>query len=178
MPIRRGSNHPSWKGDDANTGTKRARAQRMFALTICERCGEADARDRHHRDGNTGNNCRKNIAILCRRCHMIEDGRLLKLKKLAKHNSEVRRKPPRPCRTCNRVATQFWRGECHRCNEYRRRNGKPRPLNFIAYPRIDCPNCGRTNQRRVGRICRYCYRAAWMRAYRERIRIRRGQRAC
>ena len=32
--------------------------------------------ERHHIDGNTANNKPGNIAFLCRRCHMREDGRL------------------------------------------------------------------------------------------------------
>jgi hypothetical protein len=58
--------------------TGRRRAQRMFPeIRQCERCGDGTKLlDRHHVDGNTFNNARKNVRFLCRRCHMIEDGRL------------------------------------------------------------------------------------------------------
>ena len=32
--------------------------------------------ERHHRDGDQHNNERANVALLCRRCHMVVDGRL------------------------------------------------------------------------------------------------------
>ncbi len=73
--IMRGESHYGWKGDAALVTTKRQRTQAMFSLGPCIRCGE-DARDRHHIDGDTGNNVRENIAILCRRCHMEVDGRM------------------------------------------------------------------------------------------------------
>ena len=41
----------------------------------CEEC-EAPAVDRHHKDGDPSNNDLTNVASLCRRCHMLADGRL------------------------------------------------------------------------------------------------------
>lgn len=73
--IPRGENHYAWKGDAALPTTKRLRAQARYELGDCESCG-AQATDRHHKDGDTGNNVPENIAILCRRCHMTIDGRL------------------------------------------------------------------------------------------------------
>jgi len=70
-----GKAHPFWKGDAASTTTKRERAQKLYLLAACEICG-AKAVDRHHIDGDTGNNTPENIARLCRRCHMTVDGRL------------------------------------------------------------------------------------------------------
>lgn len=82
----RGEGHYAWKGDAASTTTKRERTQALFPVGgPCERCGEAPSTDRHHIDGDTGNNVRGNIAILCRRCHMIVDGRLERL-----HQSRIR----------------------------------------------------------------------------------------
>lgn len=40
----------------------------------CSRCG-LPGMDRHHRNGNTFDNEPENIAWLCRKCHMAEDGR-------------------------------------------------------------------------------------------------------
>ncbi len=74
-PVRHGPDHPQWKGDAAREGTKRARARRAYPLGKCERC-ERTAVDRHHIDGNTGNNAPENIARLCRRCHYAADGRI------------------------------------------------------------------------------------------------------
>ena len=51
-------------------------ARRWFPMpAICEHCGLVPPLDRHHKDGNTQNNDRSNIAFLCRACHQKEDGR-------------------------------------------------------------------------------------------------------
>lgn len=58
----------------------RKRAQRLFpALGICTECGSKPAVERHHRDGDTENNAPDNVTPVCRRCHMILDGRLAQL---------------------------------------------------------------------------------------------------
>src|SRR3990167_8069120 len=36
----RGEAHYAWKGNDAGTDTKRNRARRLYALGLCEQCGE------------------------------------------------------------------------------------------------------------------------------------------
>jgi hypothetical protein len=51
----------------------------------CVNCGE-EKTDRHHLDGNTANNDPENVITLCRRCHMLVDGRLDDFIKLAKEN--------------------------------------------------------------------------------------------
>lgn len=79
-----------WKGDAATVHVKRERARKLYALGPCQACG-APGRDRHHRDGDTGNNSPENIRILCRRCHMAEDGRLQALP----HYTDGRRRGPR-----------------------------------------------------------------------------------
>ena len=56
----------SWKGDFANDDSKRGRARRKYAISACEMC-EQKAIDRHHIDGNTGNNERGNLLFLCRK---------------------------------------------------------------------------------------------------------------
>lgn len=121
----KGERHPAWKGDAATVTTKRERAQRAFALGACERCG-GKAVDRHHRDGDPGNNAPGNVAPLCRRCHMIEDGRL------AAFMDRLRRPRPiklRTCEVCGRVepSKRGGRGRCHRCHVYLLRTGRDRP---------------------------------------------------
>lgn len=71
-----GESHSRWKGDFVTEKSGRSRALRAYPDQMpCEKCG-TDRSERHHRDGNTANNDAGNIAFLCRRCHMIEDGRL------------------------------------------------------------------------------------------------------
>jgi hypothetical protein len=72
----------------ASVSTGRDRARKLYArIGPCERCRNPRA-ERHHRDGNTLNNRQSNIAILCRRCHMKEDGRLAALKENARIGRE------------------------------------------------------------------------------------------
>lgn len=73
--VLRGKKHPAWKGDAATDESKRERVQRAYALGACELCGKP-ATDRHHRNGDPGDNDILNIQPLCRRCHMQIDGRL------------------------------------------------------------------------------------------------------
>lgn len=119
-----GPTHHGWKGDDATMGSKRARARRRYALGPCEQCGEPGT-DRHHIDGNTGNNASANIAILCRGCHIKLDGRLDRIQKLSSEkrlaqthckrgheytpeNTYVHR-GKRACRICKTAARERWR---------------------------------------------------------------------
>lgn len=120
---------PSWKGASASQVAQRRRIQRRLPLGQCQRC-DAIAIDRHHINGDTNDNDIQNILCLCRRCHMLEDGRLEALQVMQKVVSSNMKKPPRPCHTCAKLVTMFWYGECHACNEYRRRTGhqRPRPL--------------------------------------------------
>lgn len=115
-----------FKGDKAHTSSKHARAQRWFPLP--SKCDECDAVpvDRHHKDGDDGNNIIENIAFLCRRCHMIVDGRLERLKTGPKAPVI----PPQPCVNCSRPSKPLRRGRCHRCSGYYRYAGKERPINF------------------------------------------------
>jgi formylmethanofuran dehydrogenase subunit E len=85
--------------------TGHQRAQRLFPMKACENCGSA-GRDRHHRDGNTLNNDPANIAILCRRCHQAEDGRLDGLRQ----------------RAAAQAAAQAARTHCPRGHEYSAEN--------------------------------------------------------
>lgn len=59
----------------------RAIAKKLYKLGPCEGAGcEKQATDRHHKNGNTHDNDKSNVAILCRRCHMLADGRISVLK--------------------------------------------------------------------------------------------------
>ena len=99
------------------------RAQRLYKLGPCEKCGAA-GRDRHHRDGNQFNNAPENVAILCRRCHQLEDGRFAALRERAlaqaaiqaarthcprghaydQENTYIAPSGKRACRACRRKA--------------------------------------------------------------------------
>jgi 5-methylcytosine-specific restriction endonuclease McrA len=70
-----GADHHAWAGDETNEKNGRKRAQARFAADACVSCGATPA-ERHHVDGNPSNNAPENVTILCRRCHMAEDGRL------------------------------------------------------------------------------------------------------
>jgi hypothetical protein len=113
--IARGEAHVAWKGADANDTTKRSRADNVRRSGPCEECGSPGV-DRHHRDGDPGNNEASNIALLCRRCHMLADGRL---QRLAAAPRPI--KPAQPCNECGRLYKPLRRGLCHACNERARR---------------------------------------------------------
>lgn len=112
-------NHSEWRGDNAQTNTKRERARRRYPLGDCVACGNEGV-DRHHRDGNTGNNSPENIAILCRRCHMAIDGRLAKLG----HVIHPPRQAGKPCQICRRIYKPLRNGRCAACEIYLRRTGQ------------------------------------------------------
>ncbi|MEY2512014.1 MAG: hypothetical protein QOE26_2777 [Verrucomicrobiota bacterium] len=153
----------NWKGDAALTQTKRARATRLYPLTDCEDCG-VPATDRHHKDGNTGNNARGNIAMLCRRCHMLADGRMERFRETARLNAIRNVKPPRACTNCGFLTNRTWKGICHRCNDYKRRTGFDRPSTtdrLAGGPPINsvtpCPVCGRETRLKTKGRCLVCY---------------------
>ncbi len=103
----------------SNPGTGRMRARVAYpTLGKCERCKTKNATDRHHKDGDTFNNIRANVAFLCRKCHMEEDGRLGSLAVLPRPKH-----PSKPCAICGTPSNALRKSRCHRCNEYFRRNG-------------------------------------------------------
>lgn len=110
--------HYAWKGDEAQPETKRQRLRRRTILHDCERCG-APATDRHHKDGDTGHNDADNIEQLCRRCHMLLDGRLAKL------GYEVHPgiQEPKPCCICGRPYKPLRQLRCAACYVYWQRTG-------------------------------------------------------
>jgi hypothetical protein len=134
--VFQGEANYSWKGDAAKPDVKRKRARRLYALGPCEQCGKP-AFDRHHKDGDTGNNTPENVAILCRRCHMKTDGRLEALHKLAEDRKGKIKKAPSPCAVCGRLAKPLRKGKCHACNEFFRRNGVDRTPDDER-PRREC----------------------------------------
>ena len=70
----------------------RCRALRMYPEDVpCERCG-AQHSERHHKDGDTLNNAPSNIARLCRKCHMAEDGRAASFSETGKENLDAFRR--------------------------------------------------------------------------------------
>lgn len=80
---------PNRKGDKAGVKAGRSRALRTYPElpSACQDCGVTGQRlDRHHIDDNTLNNSPENIAFVCRRCHMVRDGRLDILKANAVRN--------------------------------------------------------------------------------------------
>ena len=80
-----GVNHHAFKGEDIVIKSGRTRALRRYSRKPCEICGSPKA-ERHHKDDNTANNTPGNIRFLCRRCHMLEDGRLDGLRIIARKN--------------------------------------------------------------------------------------------
>lgn len=103
---------------DAKPGTKRKRARTVVSDLgqRCRRCGQVKPLERHHIDGDTGNNRPRNIWVLCRRCHMEVDGRLEKLAAM-----RMEPKPATPCVECGKLYKPLRRGLCHACNERKRR---------------------------------------------------------
>lgn len=64
-----------WLPKKITESAGRARARRKFQLRPCQGCGKPST-ERHHVNGRTVDNTSYNVRVLCRRCHMLEDGRL------------------------------------------------------------------------------------------------------
>jgi hypothetical protein len=83
-----GDDHPNWKGDSATVKTGRTRALRAHALPdVCDACAMPKRLDRHHKDGDTLNNEKSNIAFLCRACHTQAHGGSARMKEVRRGNS-------------------------------------------------------------------------------------------
>jgi hypothetical protein len=66
------SKNAAWKHGQSDLG--RDEAERLYPLegVICEKCGIRSAEHRHHKNEDTFDNSRENIALLCEKCHWEE----------------------------------------------------------------------------------------------------------
>ena len=119
-PNQFGERNPGWKGHRASIGSARERARTRYPAQCCKLCGAQNA-ERHHQDGDPYNNEASNLAILCRRCHMIVDGRLESLKAMALAQAGMERTQPQPCVRCRRMYKPRRNGLCSRCYDKDRR---------------------------------------------------------
>jgi hypothetical protein len=126
-----GERHPSWKSNDVGKGGGRYRAQQRYLLGPCDRCGNP-ATDRHHKDTNTANNDPGNIELLCRRCHMIADGRMERFV-AAKGGRKDEPNPPKPCVICGRLKKPLRKGRCDTCDSYFRKYGVERTPEAVEW---------------------------------------------
>lgn len=125
--------HPQWKGDAASDHAKRERLRRRVpAADACERCGARAADgakvERHHRDGDPGNNAPENVAHLCTMCHMTVDGRRARFAERMRQLPQSQPQPPKPCSNCGAPSKPLTLGRCERCRGYFRRHGRERPI--------------------------------------------------
>lgn len=118
-----GEDHYAWKGNSVSVKAGRQRARRTYQVEACAKCGKP-GRDRHHKNGNTADNSQSNVEILCRRCHMLEDGRLDRFRALAQENKEKAKQKTaeKECRICKAKYPPYRKGRCPNCSEYFRRN--------------------------------------------------------
>lgn len=100
-------------------------AQKLYPLLgQCEHHGcDEPAYDRHHRDGDTDNNDRENVEFLCRRHHMLADGRLEAFKRNGQHPKQA----AKSCSNCGRSYKPLRRGRCAPCAKWIRLKGEERP---------------------------------------------------
>jgi hypothetical protein len=109
------------KGDAATPDSKRGRARQKYVLPdICDQCKDAPAVERHHIDGNPGNNIPQNLSFLCRRCHQELDGRLAAFIEAGRQANQLRVVPPKPCAQCGRPFKRLARGLCKSCYDKQR----------------------------------------------------------
>lgn len=115
-------------GDAAKTESKRMRARRAIPIVgMCENCGKAPAVDRHHKDGDTGNNTRSNILLACRLCHMTLDGRRDALIERIRTSPQNQPQAAKACSNCTKPSKPLRRGRCDACRHYFAANGVERP---------------------------------------------------
>jgi hypothetical protein len=129
--LQRGADNPSWKGNRVKKDSGRERARKLYTLGPCEHCGKP-ATDRHHKDDNPLNNDPGNVEMLCRRCHMLADGRMeafVKAEGARKHGSA----PPKPCCNCGRLWKPLRKGRCGACSDYFRANNRERTVEAVSW---------------------------------------------
>ncbi len=144
--VSHGPDHHSWKGMNVPKKCGGRRARRLFEIVgPCELCRKR-ATDRHHRDGNPLNNDPNNLQALCRKCHMVSDGRLARFKQLA--SAPKAHSPKRPCENCGTPSKPLRKGRCHKCTEFFRRNG----AEWTA------ERANRSRKRGPDRFCQNCTR--------------------
>lgn len=107
-------------------------AQILYNITgkKCSVCKQADAVERHHKDGNPCNNEPENIIICCRKCHMDLDGRNQKLAEQSEMALKARYGEfITECRICKQKVKpgKTRDGRCKTCATYFDRNGIERP---------------------------------------------------
>ena len=95
--------------------TKRSRnaghqeAQRLYVADKCVRCGSTKHVDRHHRDKDPTNNRPTNILILCRRCHLGEHKKPLRISHCAVCEGTIINKPRAALRKiCSPFCHSVW----------------------------------------------------------------------
>ena len=118
--------HPRWH--NAPTKTLQAiRKKREFTLGPCFVCGRK-GHDYHFLDGDKNNFDKDNITSSCRRCTMIRDGRLKKLKQASR---KIKRHKKTTCSNCNRKCAQIRLNRCRGCYDYIKRHNKERPIEML-----------------------------------------------
>ena len=128
--------HHNWKGDNAPDHAKRMRARRWFKVPeACERCGTTEKRiERHHVDGDPGNNTQANIQFVCRGCHQQIDGRAAQ--NAARLRALNRVAPPKECSNCGRLYKPLRHGRCGSCALHWRKHGAELDVSRTRKPEL------------------------------------------
>lgn len=107
---------------------------------------------------------------LCRRCHMVEDGRL---KAFLVHRRHDLPQPPKPCKDCSRPFKPLRKGRCHSCDRKNRKTLKAAENTAMDQAIVHSPGTLIADHRcepRVWALCRRCgRRVVWCRMTVEEI---------
>jgi hypothetical protein len=147
--LRTGTDNPLYKteGVSARTISKRAR---LIPLGPCVDCG-GKANDRVFPDGREIDSENPVFVSLCRRCHMIRDGRLDRLKTVASTNSKKSKMPPGKCCNCGLFYKPLRGGRCDTCYNHYRKHGIEKPVSGKPIDsRLIC-ECGKSKDARSKR---------------------------
>lgn len=156
-------------------------------LGPCQDCGGI-AHDKICSDYDAFFSIKENVYFLCRRCHMIRDGRMEKLKEVGKNNSEKAKKEESRCNNCGTNYKPLRKGRCDSCYTFYRKYRSEKPVENKEFdPRLFC-DCGKqknirskhcyfcSKKRSVDeageKLCRQCNRVLPL----DRFGIRRGDR--